>query len=258
MNMPCEMIQKTMGELFTCKAVGNYIRIRTPYMYPDGGYIDLFAEPFGDDKEITISDLGETTRWLRMQTITQKRSAKQLQMIEDIRMTHGVEFFKGMLLARLKPGDNLAVVITRLSQAALRISDLWFTFRSRAVESAKDEVADYLEESQVRFDRNVKLPGRSGKSWVVDFQTRTSNRSTLVYVLSTGTRGARQGITEHVFTAWSDLSQMKVGQEPLRFVSLFDDSSDVWTGEDFKLLGDLSEVVLWSDSRLFADLLGAA
>ena len=51
---------------------------------------------------------------------------------------------------------------------------------------------------------------------------------------------------------------MKVGPEPLRFVSLFDDSSDVWTGEDFKLLGDLSEVVLWSDSRQFADLLGAA
>ena len=139
MNMPCEMIQKTMGELFTCKEVGNYIRIRTPYMYPDGDYIDIFAEPFVEKKEITISDLGETTRWMRMQTIMQIRSAKQRQMIEDICMTHGVEFSKGMLLARLKPGDNLALVITRLSQAALRISDLWFTFRSRAVESAKDD-----------------------------------------------------------------------------------------------------------------------
>lgn len=106
---------------------------------PDGDYIDIFAEPFVEKKEITISDLGETTRWMRMQTIMQIRSAKQRQMIEDICMTHGVEFSKGMLLARLKPGDNLALVITRLSQAALRISDLWFTFRSRAVESAKDD-----------------------------------------------------------------------------------------------------------------------
>lgn len=258
MNTPCDLIQKTMGELFICKPVGNYIRIRTPYMYPDGDYIDLYAEPFVENKEITISDLGETTRWLRMQTITQKRSAKQRQMIDDIRMTHGVEFFKGMLQARFHPGDNLSVVITRLSQAALRISDLWFTFRSRAIESAKDDVADYLEEIHVKFDRNVKLPGRSGKTWLVDFQTRTSNRSSLVYVLSTGSRGAKQGIAEHVFTAWSDLSQMKIGPEPLRFVSLFDDSSDVWDDKDFKLLEDLSDVALWSDNNHLAEVLGAA
>ncbi len=34
--------------------------------------------------------------------------------------------------------------ITRVAQAAVRVSDLWFTFKTRTVESITDEVADFL------------------------------------------------------------------------------------------------------------------
>lgn len=37
-----ESIQKEIGALFTCTEHGDYTRIRTPYLYPDGDYIDLF------------------------------------------------------------------------------------------------------------------------------------------------------------------------------------------------------------------------
>jgi C4-type Zn-finger protein len=50
------------------------------------------------------------------------------------------------LMARCKSNEDLSASIMRVAQAALRISELWFTFRTRAVESAKDEVADFLSE----------------------------------------------------------------------------------------------------------------
>ena len=253
---PCTLIQEQMGELFRCAEVGRYTRIRTPFMYPDGDYIDIFLERDNDEKTIALSDLGETVRWLKMQTISLRRSPKQI--IQDICLTHGVEFYRGMLQTRFRPGDNLAMAVTRLSQAALRSADIWFTFRIRAVESVTDGIAEYLNEIHVSFNKNVTLPGRSGKVWPIDFRTRTPERSCLVHVLSTGSRGATRRITDHVVATWHDLSQLKVGPEALHFVSMFDDTSDVWSAEDFRQLEDLSDIVRWSEPDEFAQILRAA
>ncbi|MBM3518172.1 MAG: hypothetical protein FJX56_09975 [Alphaproteobacteria bacterium] len=108
-----------------------------------------------------------------------------------------------------------------------------------------DEVEDFLRERSVSFDRSPSLQGRSGRMWRPDFQTRQPGRSALVWVLATGSRAAAKGIVEHVLAGWYDLSQFRVGPEALSFVSLFDDTMDVWSEADFKLLGDLSEAARW-------------
>jgi hypothetical protein len=51
----------------------------------------------------------------------------------------------------------------RVAQACLRVSDLWFTFRTRAVESVSDEVVDFLTERHFSFEHGAKLAGRSGR-----------------------------------------------------------------------------------------------
>lgn len=249
----CDQLRAGLGELFWCSEQGPYLRIRTPYLYPDGDVIDLFCKAEGD--MLTVSDLGETTRWLRMQSLSPRRSARQRALIEDVCLTHGVEFFKGMLQARCRAGEPLAAVVLRVAQAALRVSDLWFTLRTHSVESVTDEVADFLTERQLQFERWEKIPGRSGRTWTVDFHVRTPARSSLVYVLSTGSRPAARTIAEHVLAAWYDLSYLAVGPEALRFVSLFDDTLDVWGPEDFRLVEQLSTIARWSRPDHFARLL---
>ncbi len=51
----------------------------------------------------------------------------------------------------------------------------------------------------------------------------------------------------NIVTAWVDFSHFKVSQG-IRFISLFDDTYDVWSGEDLALVSELSETVLWSNS----------
>lgn len=252
----CVAFNEGLEALFDCRAHGEYHRIRTPYLYPDGDNIDVFCKSQG---EVTlITDLGETTRWLRMQTVAPRRSPRQKTLIEDACLTHGVEFYRGMLLARCRQKDQLSAVVFRVAQAALRVSDLWFTFRTRSVESVTDEVADFLADRKLPFERGEKLTGRSGKVWTPDFHVRTVQRSSLVYVLSTGSRSAARGVVNHVHTAFYDLNQLAAGPEALRFVSLFDDSVDVWSDEDLRLAGQLSDVVRWSQPDEFADILQAS
>lgn len=255
MPTPCEQISQKIGELFTCSSVNEYIRIRTPFLYPDGDVIDLFFKEEGE--YATLTDLGETLRWLRMQTATQKRSPKQQQLINNICLTHGIEFYRGMLVVRIKPSEDIAQVVTRLSQAALRVSDLWFTFRSKVGESIVDEVADLLQDHHIPFEPDPLIPGRSGRVWKPNFQTKQPQRSALIYVLSTGSRAAARQQAEQTLAAWHDLSDLTKGPKALRFISLFDDTLDVWTEEDFRLEADISEVYYWSRPDEFLEKLAS-
>lgn len=70
-----EAMQKEIGVPFTCTEHGDYQRIRTPYLYPDDDIIDLFCKSNGD--VVTVTDLAETTGWLRMQSMSLRHSPKQ-------------------------------------------------------------------------------------------------------------------------------------------------------------------------------------
>lgn len=240
----CDALRGKIGPLFVCSSQGEYCRIRTPFLYPDGDYIDLFCKVSGG--VITVTDLAETTGWLRMQTVARRRTVAQNRLIEDVCVTHGVEFYNGMLQARCRRGDSLGDVVMRVAQAALRVSDLWFTFRNRAISTIVDEVADYLTQRELMFSRAEKLAGRSGSGWTVDFHVRAHERSSLVYVLSTGSRPAAHRMAEHVLAVWYDLNHLASGPEALRFVSLFDDTVDVWRDEDVRLVESLSTISRWS------------
>jgi hypothetical protein len=133
-----ELITKKIGKLFTYSPSNQYIRIRTPFIYPDGDVIDLFYKE--DGEYVLLTDLGETLGWLRMQTTDQRKSSQQRQFINDICQNLDVQLYRGMLTIRLKRSDDLAQAVMRLSQATLRVSDLWFIFRNQADELAVDEI----------------------------------------------------------------------------------------------------------------------
>lgn len=257
MATPCEHIAAGLGELFTCTEVNNQVRIRTPYLYPDGDVIDLYLTndltPEGEG--FALTDFGEAMSWLKSQTLAQKKSVKQKQLIADICLNHGIELYHGMLTLRVPDMKALGPLVTRLGQAAVRVGDLWFTFRTRAAESLTYEVDDFLNERGIRHERNEPFIGRSGRSWRVDFHTRTPQRTALVNVLSTGSQAAASRMAEHVVATWLDLNHLLLQQQPIRFVSLFDDSMDIWTPENIRLVGDLSDVAYWSRPDDFQQLL---
>lgn len=255
-NELCEQLRALSPPLYECSpAPKEGIRVRTPFLYPDGGLIDVFVVERGGHIEVT--DFGEALGWLRMQSPRGQLSPRQKRLVEDVCLTLGVECFRGQLFRRAKNGDVSSAVL-QVAQAALRVADLWFTMRTRAVESVADEVADWLTEKEIPFERRVTHPGRSGRVWTVDFYTRLPQRSSLVFLLATGSRAAARRVAEHVLAALYDLSHLKVAEPKLLFVSLFDDTEDVWQEEDFRLVQDLSQVARWSRPDELETILRAA
>ena len=75
--------------------------------------------------------------------------------------------------------------------------------------------------------------------------------------MSTGSQAAASRIVERVVTGWFDLNHLALGPQPLRFISLFDDTMDIWSQENIRLVGELSEVAYWTHPDEFHQLLSA-
>ena len=177
-----------------------------------------------------------------------------------------MEFDRGQLGLRFAGGDELARAVQQVAQAVVRVSDVWFTFRMRTHEvrgrthevrgrtheirrrthkSIADEVDTWLRERVFECERNVQRSGHSGKQWKVDYAVVTEGCSSLMFLLSSGSRASARVITNRVVAGCVDLSRVRTRCQN-RLVSLFDDTSDVWQPEDFNLLQGVSETVMWS------------
>ena len=253
----CGEVREGLSALYECSpAPRDGVRVRTPMMYPDGDIVDIFV--LERDGSYTLTDFGETLAWLRMQSISSRRTSRQIRLIDDVCQTLGVELSRGQLVLRSIGAAELSEAVVRLAQAAVRVSDIWFTLRNRSFYSASEEVGEWLIEKHIKFDQGVRQTGRSGRDWSIDFRTYAAEHTSLVFLLSTGSHNAARRITEHVVAGCVDLSHLRSGQPPVAFVSLFDDSSDVWRHEDFRMVESLSEVAMWSRPDEFEAILTAA
>ncbi len=236
-------VQREVGALFKHTHEEAYEQVATPFLYPDGDTIDVFL--LVEDDTILVTDFGETMRWLCMQSLSMRLSAKQTRLVSDICLTHGVAFRRGVIETRCHPNE-LASAIVQVAQVASRVADVWFTFRARTPPSITSQVADYLERHNLPFERPPRLTGYSKRSWSIDFQVRTYESKFLVNVLSASNRSAARRITDRVVATWYDLGPA-VQDQGIGFISLFDDTADVWTDKDYNLVESLSRVSQWSD-----------
>lgn len=102
-NKRFETLLDDLGQQFAVTEQEGRFRVRTPYLYPDGEVIDIFCKPAANGDDLIVTDFAETTNWLSMHSLSQRRSHKQAYLIQDTCVTHGVEFHREMLLARCRP-----------------------------------------------------------------------------------------------------------------------------------------------------------
>lgn len=241
----CDSLHLTLPALYECApAPHGAVRVRTPLMYPDGGAVDVFV--LERDAGYVITDHGDAIGWLGMQSSSVRLSKKQRSLVDDVCETQGLEFDRGRLVTRCDGIVPVADAIERVALGVVRVCDIWFTFRSHASESVADEVDDWLRHRQFNFERQVKSRGRSSREWTIDYRVTAASRTSLVFLLTTGSRNAARRIAEHVLAGCVDLNHLRSDQPELAFVSLFDDTGDVWRAEDFALVEQHSEIAYWS------------
>ena len=181
----CGAVGKTLPPLFVCSpAPQEGVRVRTPLLYPDGGLVDVFV--LERSNGYIITDHGDALGWLGLQSVSRRLSPKQNLLVKDVCQTLGLQLFHNQLVLRSVPNNSLGESVLRVAQAAVRVSDLWFTLRSHSLQTTADEVDEWLSEKRIPFERQVTKQGRSAQSWTIDFETQTDDRTSLIFLLNTG------------------------------------------------------------------------
>lgn len=111
--------------LFECAPApkGN-IRIRTPFLYPDGDVIDVFVVE--GEGYFVITDFGEALGWLRLQSSQGALSHRQMSLVEHICLTLEVKLAQGQLY-RYATREEISTAVLAVVQAILRVADLSYT-----------------------------------------------------------------------------------------------------------------------------------
>lgn len=261
MNSPCQELAKNIGTLFTCSEFKDFIKITTPFIYPDGDVIDIFYRKI--DQGFILTDLGETIRWLESQSVSGMRSDKQKELIETIRLTHNLEVKRDMFITRVDSSADsikLASSILELGQALVRLSDLWILQSGRKTKTMIDWVEYFIKKMDINYEREPLYTGRTERNWRPHFYTTVKGNNVLTHVLNTDKKSKTKPILCMVNTQWQDLEQYKV-KSNYKFISLIvdtDEGAKVWTEGDKKLLSETSEVKKWSNKNDFKEALLAA
>ena len=240
----CAHLQHSTSSLFECQArPQGDVRVRTPFLLPDRDVVDLFVKI--DNRDLHVSDYGLALSWLRTHSATGKLSPPTREHIEDLMQTLDVRLYRGQIEIRGATAAEVGFAIHKVGQAVVRVAELFRTMRTHTVRSVADDVEDWLRQREFGVTRRSKVFGRTA-SWTIDFEIRAAHRTSLVYLLSSGSRAGARDVRNRVYTGFSDirLGSSKPPEDTL--VSLIDDISDVWSDEDFALLRQVSRVAIWS------------
>ena len=255
----CDSLREGLPALFECSQARNgAVRVRTPLLYPDGDLVDVFVRE--RDGRHLVTDYGDALGWLDMQSVSGELTANQRDMITDACRALGITEDRGQLTLRCDDQAMLADAIHRLAQAVVRVADIWLTFRTRAVRTIADQVDRWLREQSFDSRAGVKhTGGTTGRKWTVDFEVSAADRTSLVFLLTGDTPYAVWQRSMQVFAGCSDLDDLKKGQQPAAFVSLFDNTTDSWSAEQIdepvRLVQSVSTPVMWSARDELASLL---
>ena len=131
MGFSCENLQRDLGALFRCAVHSVYIRISTPFLYPNGRRVNLFVREQGGAHQIT--DLGETTRWLSIGAPSGSSlfTEREQGELDRVCRNRGVMYQAGHLVSSVENLEQVPDALIRLIQACLQIADISYLFSQR-------------------------------------------------------------------------------------------------------------------------------
>jgi hypothetical protein len=220
---------------FACEEFDGGLKIVTPYLYPDNDLVEVYVEELPDGR-VRVSDLGEATRHLHTQGFDVFASPKRKFIAETAASRVNAVFQDGAIV---KEGNahEIGGVLFDVIVAARGVADLVYT--SRAYEPAPfvDEVAEFLTEHRLRFERRVPVRGESGREYRVGFRIE---QKILLQPISAEFQRALKPRVDAALHMWLD-----VDRKASKF-TLLNDVDFSWPEPDVVILSRFSSVFRWS------------
>lgn len=225
------------------------IRMMTPFLYPDGSNIDLFAlEQAEEAGQLMITDYGQTRSWLNDIGIDINSNRNRKRMAEHACELLNLEYDGWQIKSPVISLDRVPDTLYRVAQACVRLSDLMFTKRRQLASPFKDDVEEFFTDLSVAFEGASSLVGTSGVLVSVDFVVRGPYQESLVLLIPRYTHAS----ANETFVRWYELRANDAQK-----LTILNDDLTTLRDDDRGRLESLSLVLPWQDREQIREALSA-
>ncbi len=203
--------------------INGWTEITTPYLDRHNDYIQIYLRQVGNGLELT--DDGETLTDLAQSGClldTPKRKA----LLNTTLNGFGVHLYDDAIQVKATQ-DSFALRMHNLLQAILAVNDLFYLARSSVENFFFEDVALWMDESDIRYTPKVTFKGRTGYDHLFDFVVPKSRQQPerLLRVLNNPSKEQAQA----TILAWVDTKEVRPN-DSISFAVLNDKDSHISEG----------------------------
>jgi hypothetical protein len=150
----------------------GWTEITTPYLDRHNDYIQIYLRQNGDEWELT--DDGETLTDL-IQSGCELDTPRRKALLQTTLNGFGMHLANGAITVKTKQ-DSFALRKHNLIQAILAVNDLFYLARASVESFFFEDVALWMDDSDIRYTQRVKFSGRTGYDHLFDFVVPKSKK----------------------------------------------------------------------------------
>ena len=235
----------------TLKSVhADWIEITTPFLDRHNDYIQIYARK--ENGAYRLTDDGHTLRDLELSGCVLE-TPKRKGLLRIALNGFAVEETDGILSVRASP-ENFAARKHALVQGILAINDLFYTASATVRSLFKEDVAQWLDLSDIRYVPNIQFTGRSG--YVHQFDFAIPRSKTAPERILKAINNPNKDSAQSLIFSWLDTREERPSDSVA--VAFLNDNERTVTGTVIDALKQYEiEPILWSNreknrSRLVA------
>jgi hypothetical protein len=154
------------------REINGWTEITTPYLDRHNDYIQIYLRQNGDEWELT--DDGETLTDL-IQSGCELDTPRHKALLQTTLNEFGMHLENGAITVKTKQ-DSFALRKHNLIQAILAVNDLFYLARASVESFFFEDVALWMDDSDIRYTQRVKFSGRTGYDHLFDFVVPKSKK----------------------------------------------------------------------------------
>jgi hypothetical protein len=154
------------------REINGWTEITTPYLDRHNDYIQIYLRQNGDEWELT--DDGETLTDL-IQSGCELDTPRRKALLQTTLNGFGMHLANGAITVKTKQ-DSFALRQHNLIQAILAVNDLFYLARASVESFFFEDVALWMDDSDIRYTQRVKFSGRTGYDHLFDFVVPQSEK----------------------------------------------------------------------------------
>jgi hypothetical protein len=154
------------------REINGWTEITTPYLDRHNDYIQIYLRQNGDEWELT--DDGETLTDL-IQSGCELDTPRLKALLQTTLNEFGMHLANGAITVKTKQ-DSFALRKHNLIQAILAVNDLFYLARASVESFFFEDVALWMDDSDIRYTQRVKFSGRTGYDHLFDFVVPKSKK----------------------------------------------------------------------------------